>query len=350
MLSIRKLRISIPLIIIIIIINIGIVIAATTNEQQSESDNEVADDLNVRKPPLSAKSITDRVYDGNKSGVVNIDTENWDKYKTISGLTCVVYSDILNPDLYEEVSEEKILNEQKEKIKKEKEEEEKNKFKEKDAWIDATGLNVRKTASKSASSVSVLEKGEKVTLIAEEEDSNGDLWYQIETSSGKTGWIKANYISLTEIEAESSSDDSSSDSSSGSSGSSSGSSNSSTGEEIAAYAKQYLGYSYTYGGTSPSTGFDCSGFVNYVFNHFGISMSRSSYQIATEGTAISYSNLQPGDVLAFTGDDGSIGHVGIYIGGSQFIHAQSSATGVVISSVASGTNYYSRFSSGRRFY
>ena len=116
---------------------------------------------------------------------------------------------------------------------------------------------------------------------------------------------------------------------------------SSKGAEVAAYAKQFLGNPYVYGGTSLTNGCDCSGFVMSVYAHFGYSLPHGSNPIATKGVAVSKANLQPGDVLIFTG------HCGIYLGGNEFIHAQSSATGIVITSLSS-SYYSSRYQGARR--
>lgn len=103
---------------------------------------------------------------------------------------------------------------------------------------------------------------------------------------------------------------------------------SATGNAIVDYAYQFLGTPYLWGGTSPS-GFDCSGFTQYVFkNAAGVSLPRTTYDQINVGIAVSYSDLQPGD-LVFP----HTGHVGIYIGGGQMIHAPSSGDVVKVSSV-----------------
>ena len=112
---------------------------------------------------------------------------------------------------------------------------------------------------------------------------------------------------------------------------------SSTGTSIVATAKQYLGYKYTYGGSSPSTGFDCSGFTKYIFAQYGISLNRTAAAQYSNGVAVSRANLQAGDLVMF-GKSG-INHVAIYIGGGQIIHASTPSTGVRIDSLNSG--YYS---------
>lgn len=86
---------------------------------------------------------------------------------------------------------------------------------------------------------------------------------------------------------------------------------------VIAYASNYLGVPYVYGGTTPS-GFDCSGFVQYVFAHFGVSLPRVSEDQQNVGTLVSRGNLQPGD-LVFFGSPAH--HVGIYVGGGNMINA-----------------------------
>ena len=104
------------------------------------------------------------------------------------------------------------------------------------------------------------------------------------------------------------------------------------GRQIVEFALQYQGYPYTWGGTSPSTGFDCSGFTTYVYGHFGIQLHRVACdQAANDGVAVDISALQPGDLLCFYSSADYIGHVGIYIGNNRFIHSSTYTTGVIIS-------------------
>lgn len=114
-----------------------------------------------------------------------------------------------------------------------------------------------------------------------------------------------------------------------------------TGSSVIAYAKQYLGCRYVYGGTSPS-GFDCSGFTQYVYRHFGVSLNRTAAAQYSNGTSVT--NLQAGDLVMF-GKSG-INHVGIYIGGNTFIHAANSGSGVRTDSLSSG--YYKKNYVGAR--
>ncbi len=104
---------------------------------------------------------------------------------------------------------------------------------------------------------------------------------------------------------------------------------SNTAVDLIEYAKQFLGNPYVYGGTSLTNGTDCSGFTMRVFEHFGYSLSRTSREQAYNGTRVSLSEIQPGDLL-FYSHGGTIGHVAIYIGDGQIIHASTERTGIII--------------------
>jgi cell wall-associated NlpC family hydrolase len=103
---------------------------------------------------------------------------------------------------------------------------------------------------------------------------------------------------------------------------------------VVGIAMQYLGIPYQWGGESPSTGFDCSGFVYYVFSRVGVSLPRTVSAIYAVGVPVARSELQPGDLVFFNG----LGHMGIYIGGNQFIHSPHTGDVVKISAI---TGYYS---------
>ncbi len=100
-----------------------------------------------------------------------------------------------------------------------------------------------------------------------------------------------------------------------------------SGQAIADYAVQFVGNPYVYGGTSLTDGADCSGFVQSVYAHFGYSLSRTAASQAGDGTAVSLDNLQPGDLIFYHG----YGHVAIYIGGGQVVHASNPQSGIKIS-------------------
>jgi cell wall-associated NlpC family hydrolase len=106
----------------------------------------------------------------------------------------------------------------------------------------------------------------------------------------------------------------------------------STGSAIADFALQFNGYSYTWGGTSPETGFDCSGLTQYVYAQFGISIPRSAEAQAQCGTIIPASEAQPGDLVTYNG------HAAIYIGNNLIINALNPSMGVGISNMYALTN------------
>lgn len=124
---------------------------------------------------------------------------------------------------------------------------------------------------------------------------------------------------------------------------------SATAGGLISYAEQYLGVRYRSGGSSPS-GFDCSGFTSYVYSHYGIGLSRSASGQFGQGTAVSRSSLQSGDLVFFDTDGGhnSISHVGMYIGGNMFIQASSrNPNKITITSLSDG--YWSpRYMGARR--
>jgi cell wall-associated NlpC family hydrolase len=109
-----------------------------------------------------------------------------------------------------------------------------------------------------------------------------------------------------------------------------------------AYARDFLGVHYRWGGTSPRTGFDCSGFVRFVYGHFGVMLPHSSFADLWRGSHVARRHLRPGDLVFFAGG----GHVGIYVGGGRFIDAPHSGTVVRISSMHGW--YGSSYSGARR--
>lgn len=109
------------------------------------------------------------------------------------------------------------------------------------------------------------------------------------------------------------------------------------GRAVADYGLQFVGNPYVFGGTSLTSGTDCSGFVQSIYRHFGYSLPRSSSEQRSAGREVSYSDAQPGDLICYAG------HIGIYIGNGQIVHASSPATGIKV-----GTATYRTILSVRR--
>ena len=184
-------------------------------------------------------------------------------------------------------------------------------------YIKGNDVRLRSGAGTSYSILGTYNNGTPLTITG----TSGD-WTAV-TINGVKGYVNSAYVSTTKTEG-------------GNGGGSTPST--SIGETIVATAKQYMGAPYVYGGMSPS-GFDCSGFVNYVYKLCGYSMSRVASSIYNNnGTYVEKANLQIGDLVFFASNSSSIGHVGIYIGNGQFIHSSSGAGCVVISDLSS--SYY----------
>lgn len=130
------------------------------------------------------------------------------------------------------------------------------------------------------------------------------------------------YEEDTYSEEEYSEESSSADYESVSTGSSSGSG---SGSAVVDFATQFVGNPYVWGGTSLTNGADCSGFVQSVYANFGVSLPRTSYEQQNAGTEVSYADAQPGDLICYGG------HVAIYMGNGQIVHASNSTDGIKIS-------------------
>lgn len=155
-------------------------------------------------------------------------------------------------------------------------------------------------------------------------------------------------IAQQELEARLAAQSPISDGGTSSSGSSSGSEPvavSGGAQAILGYASQFLGTPYVWGGTSPS-GFDCSGFTQYVFRHAGINLSRTSQSQYTQGTSVSRSDLKPGDLVFFTTYGAGATHVGIYAGNNTMID---SSNGGVTYQNMNNSYWAPRYLGARRF-
>ena len=116
-------------------------------------------------------------------------------------------------------------------------------------------------------------------------------------------------------------------------------------QQILSFAAQFLGIPYVWGGTTPSPGFDCSGYIQYVYGHDGISLSRTSEQQFNNGVSVSRSELRPGDLVFFHTYSSGASHVGIYAGNNTMID---SSNGGVSYDDMTNSYWASRYLGARR--
>lgn len=199
------------------------------------------------------------------------------------------------------------------------------------AQVTTSVLNVRSAPGTENSIVTKLYEGSVAKIIG-----INNAWFKVQYG-GYTGYISPDYVKIVPYASTDavSTANVSSASSSGTTATAGG-----TRQQIIDYAATLLGCKYVYGGNTPS-GFDCSGYVKYVFNHFGVTLTRTSASQYANSVHIKKSALQIGDLVFFSQNIGSskVGHVGIYVGGGQFIHAASPGKGVRYDSLSS--DYYS---------
>ena len=192
-----------------------------------------------------------------------------------------------------------------------------------DGYIKGDYVRLRSGPGTGYSILNTYNNGTPLTITG----TSGD-WTAV-TVNGMKGYVSSAYVTTTKPAATPAAPSQNTPAPAG---------NATKGQQIVDYAKQFLGYPYVYGGMSPS-GFDCSGFVGYVYKQNGYSLKRVASDIYyNNGTYVEKANLVPGDLVFFSNSSDSIGHVGLFIGGTQFIHASSSTVGVIISDLSS--SYY----------
>ena len=265
-----------------------------TAEEKKDSDAiilaVVGSTVNLREGPTTQTSIVGKVVEGDN--LVSYGKTNdglWYKVK-FADTQGYIYSEYVSTDV------EKILG---------------------DGTIN-DGVNFRKEPSTSAPIISKLAANSKIKIIGCEGE-----WYKI-IADNQEGWVVARCVDRVTVTSRSGSN--------------------STAQKVVELAKKQLGKKYVWGGNGPDS-FDCSGLTKYIFGKVGVNLERISYNQAEQGIAVKKENLQPGDLVFFSGinatsSNAKISHVGIYIGGGQFIHASNPTRGVVQDDI--NDSYYSK--------
>ncbi len=227
--------------------------------------------------------------------------------------------------------------------------------------VTGTVVNVRSRPTTSSAVIAKYRKNTKVEIF----EKSGN-WYRVSIGEDRYGWMSADWVKET-VSRGSQADRTVADNKDGNAdkagdaqqtgdvppgteepadGDAAQSEDKVDRQAVVEYAKKFLGVKYEWGEESPKTGFDCSGFVWYVYDKFGISITRQSSSQAQGGRKISKSELKPGDLVFFDTNDqngklNDISHVGIYIGDGKFIHASTyEHKKIVIESLSS--SYYSK--------
>lgn len=255
------------------------------------------DNVNFRSEATTASAVLDRFEDGEQVKLLAVENRSW--YEIMSdGVVGYVHADYLD------TSDEEIVNayaESGETLY---------------GRINGDYVRVRTGPGTDYTIICKYNRGELFTITGIE-----DGWFTVRNDE-VSGYVRADYITLT------GSDNTEYDS---------------LADAVIDTAMDYLGVRYVYGGTTPN-GFDCSGFVQYVMGLNGVELTRTCATMYANDI-ISYldkSELIPGDLVFFSSSSNSVGHVGIYIGDGQFIHA-SSGGGCVIISELSGSYYVSHY-------
>ncbi len=191
--------------------------------------------------------------------------------------------------------------------------------------VTASLLNLRQSPNTSCAILAQIPNGQAVQVL-----SINAGWANV-TYAGSNGYVSMDYLKIMQGEMPNRSD-----------------AVSSKGQAVVELAKKYLGIPYVYGGSSPS-GFDCSGFVYFLYKQMGVTLNRVANDQMRNGTWIPKDKLQPGDIVGFANSSGYVNHVGIYAGNGMMIHSPQTGDVVKYESIVTG-NYSLRLVCGRRIF
>ncbi|MBO5478349.1 MAG: C40 family peptidase [Clostridia bacterium] len=348
-----------------------------TNEQENQvtNENQVSNNTVVEEPTNEIEiKIGDKLYTKSELQVFLRPLLNSMKIETLSKNQEVSVIEVTNKWVYVSVNgktgwiRKELLattdqNQTGETSKEDKKEE--TNYINKTGYVTSDGINFREEPNTDSKVLKTFLQNAKVTILLEEGD-----WYKVKNND-QVGYILKMYVSEKKVTVTSRSSEtrtqntqkvaqtttqtSKTTETTNTNNTSketltTTSQSSSKGSQIVALAKKYLGCKYVYGGATPS-GFDCSGFTMYLYKQFGVSLPHSATAQSSKGTKVAKSNLQPGDIVFFTNfrTNKGIGHCGIYIGNNQFIHASTEKTGVITSSLSSGS-YQKRYVTAVRIF
>lgn len=328
------------------------VISETNDQNEQDSVVILKADTDGRITPLINGRIIEKLKKGTEVTIIN-ELNSW-VYIQTDTTSCWIRKD--------EVTTKTSNNSNKSDSKKEddktetekKDDNKETEFEKKTMYAKEEYVNIRKEPSTDSELVMTVERNTEIDVIGE----TGD-WYKVETSQGEA-YISKELLTDKKVTVTNRGNvDRTKEEKEAEATKTSTSNSSNLGKDIVSYAKKFLGVPYVYGGAS-SSGFDCSGFTMYVFDHFGISMRHGAQAQSKLGKKISVdksskssmiNNLKAGDLVFFldyeTMDE--IGHCGIYIGDGNFIHASSgSGYCVKINSLLPGEYYNTRYCAARR--
>jgi len=310
--------------------------------------------VNIRTKPNEEAKVTGKLYKGNAATITDTDGD-WVKIDS-NGVVGYIKSEYLAIGF----SAEELID----------------KYATKLATVNTETLKVRAETNTDCEIVTLIPIGETYEVLKENDD-----WVKIVVDEDITGFVSKDYVDIKvtfegaisikeekrlekqaeaaklaeekaarELAEENEAADrqttstksvTSSSSTTTTTTTTSSSNSSAKGSEIASFALNYVGNSYVWGGTSLTNGADCSGFVMSVYSNFGYSISRTSSAQSSNGSSVSLGNVQAGDLI-FYDNNGTVGHVAMYIGNGQVVHASSRKTGIKISNMYYRTPYCAR--------